>query len=297
MAEQSMKTYQEGERFPGRIGRTYADSEPAFPVPPAAPEGAPSILYIVIDDIGFGWIEPFGGRIRTPNIARLADNGLRYTNFTTTALCSPTRACLLTGRNHHSVGMAAITEMATGYPGYNGRQPQNKAAIPAMLHQHGYTCYGIGKWHNTPSEETAISGPYDRWPTGSVFGFDRFYGFLGGDCDQWHPKLFLDREPVDQPRSYEEGYHLSEDLVDRAISWTSSHHSIDPARPWLTYLAFGAMHAPHHIWPEWADKLQGAVRRWLGRLSRPGAGPPEGARGGAAEYPAARAARRRAEVG
>jgi arylsulfatase len=115
-----MKTYHEGERFPGRIGRTHAESEPAFPVPPSPPEGAPDILYIVIDDIGFGWIEPFGGRIRTPNIARLAENGLRYTNFTTTALCSPTRACLLTGRNHHSVGMASITEMATGYPGYNG---------------------------------------------------------------------------------------------------------------------------------------------------------------------------------
>jgi arylsulfatase A-like enzyme len=168
------------------------------------------------------------------------------------------RSCLITGRNHHSVGMANITELATGYPGYNGRQPQNKAGIPAMLHQHGYTSFCIGKWHNTPSEETAISGPYDRWPTGSVFGFDRYYGFLGGDCDQWYPKLFLDREAIDQPRLPEDGYHLSEDLVDRTISWTTQHRSIDPTRPWLTWLAFGAMHAPHHVAPEWIERYRGA---------------------------------------
>jgi arylsulfatase A-like enzyme len=252
-----MKTYREGERFPGEVGRTWEDSEPAFPVPPAAPEGAPNVLAVIIDDIGFGWIEPFGGAIRTPNIQRLADNGLRYTNCTTTALCSPTRAALITGRNHHSVGMAAITEMATGYPGYNARQPQNKAGLPAMLHQHGYTSFCLGKWHNTPSEETSLSGPYDRWPVGSVFGFDRFYGFLGGDSDQWQPKLFLDREPVDPPAQPEDGYHLSEDLVDRSISWTSLHRSLAPERPWFAWLAFGAMHAPHHIWPEWADRYKG----------------------------------------
>jgi len=252
-----MRTYREGQRFPGQIGRTFEDSEPAFPMPPSAPGGAPNVLCIVIDDIGFGWIEPFGGLIRTPSIERLANGGLRYTNFTTTALCSPTRASLLTGRNHHSVGMAAITEMATGYPGYNARQPQNKAGIPAMLHQHGYTSFCVGKWHNTPSEETSLAGPYDRWPDGSVFGFDRFYGFLGGDSDQWQPKLFLDREPVDPPGQPEDGYHLSQDLVDRTINWTSQHRSLAPDRPWFTWLAFGAMHAPHHIWPEWADRYKG----------------------------------------
>jgi arylsulfatase A-like enzyme len=126
-----------------------------------------------------------------------------------------------------------------------------------MLHEQGYTSFGIGKWHNTPSEETSISGPYDRWPTGPVFGFDRFYGFLGGDRDQWHPKLFLDREAVDPPALPEDGYHLSEDLADRAISWISQHRSIAPAKPWLTWLAFGAMHAPHHIWGEWADRYKG----------------------------------------
>lgn len=252
-----MKTYREGQRFTGRVGRTYEESEPAFPVPPSAPKGAPNILYVVVDDIGYGWIEPFGGLIHTPNIDRLAKNGLRYTNFHTTALCSPTRACLLTGRNHHSVGMANITELATGFPGYNGRQPQDKAGIAAMLHQHGYTTFALGKWHNTPSEETSLNGPYDRWPTGPVFGFDRFYGFLGGDSDQWYPKLFVDREPVDQPRLPEQGYHLSEDLVDHAISWVTQHRALDPGRPWLTYLAFGAMHAPHHVAPEWIDKYKG----------------------------------------
>jgi arylsulfatase A-like enzyme len=226
----AMKTYREGERFPGRIGRTWEESEPAFPMPPSAPEGAPNILYVIIDDIGFGWTETFGGLIRTPNIQRLAEGGLRYTNFTTTALCSPTRSCLISGRNHHSVGMANIPELATGFPGYNGRQPQNKAGIPAMLHQYGYTSFCVGKWHNTPSEETSISGPYDRWPTGSVFGFDRFYGFLGGDSDQWYPKLFLDREAVDQPRLPEDGYHLSEDLVDRSPVTVSTRCRSDRPR-------------------------------------------------------------------
>jgi arylsulfatase A-like enzyme len=253
-----VKTYREGERFPGEIGRTYAESEPAFPMPPEAPEGAPNVLYVIIDDIGFGWTEPFGGLIRTPNIERLAENGLRYTNFTTTALCSPTRSCLVTGRNHHSVGMANIPELATGFPGYNGRQPQDKAGIPAMLHQHGYTSYCVGKWHNTPSEETSISGPYDRWPTGDVFGFDRFYGFLGGDSDQWYPKLFMDREAIDQPALPSEGYHLSQDLAERSMSWIAQHHSISPEKPWLTWLAFGAMHAPHHVAPEWIAKYKGA---------------------------------------
>lgn len=252
-----MKTYHEGERFPGRIGRTYEQSEAAFPMPPTAPDGAPNVLYIVIDDIGFGWIDAFGGLIHTPNISRLADGGLRYTSFTTTALCSPTRSCLLTGRNHHSVGMANIPELASGFPGYNARQPQNKAGIAAMLHDYGYTSFCIGKWHNTPSEETGISGPYDRWPTGPVFGFDRFYGFMGGDSDQWYPKLFIDREAIDQPKLPEEGYHLSEDLTERAMSWIAQHKSLSPEKPWLTYLAFGAMHAPHHIWPEWADRYKG----------------------------------------
>ncbi|MEO6573674.1 MAG: sulfatase-like hydrolase/transferase, partial [Polyangiaceae bacterium] len=251
------KTYLEGEPFPGHIGRTYKESEPAFPVPPKAPDGAPNVLYIILDDVGFGWSDTFGGLVETPNITRLAKNGLSYVNFHTTALCSPTRACLLTGRNHHSVGMANITELATGYPGYNGRQPMNKAAIGAMLHPHGYTSFALGKWHNTAAEETSIIGPYDRWPTGPLFGFDRFYGFFGGDTNQWYPKLFIDREPIDQPRLPDEGYHLSEDIVDRTMSFIANHASVDPEKPWLTFLAFGACHAPHHVATEWSDRYKG----------------------------------------
>jgi arylsulfatase len=252
-----MKTYREGERFPGKIGRTYAESEPAFPVPASPPPGAPNILYIVLDDVGFGACDTFGGLVETPNITRLADGGLRYVNFHTTALCSPTRACLLTGRNHHSVGMANITELATGFPGYDGRQKPDKAGIGSMLHQHGYVSFALGKWHNTPSEETGPAGPFDRWPDGPLFGFDRFYGFMGGDSNQWYPKLYAGHEPVDQPRLPREGYHLSEDLVDKAIELISSSESVAPDRPWCTYLAFGACHAPHHVWKSWIDKYRG----------------------------------------
>jgi arylsulfatase len=252
-----LKTYQQGKPFPGRIGRTYAESEPAFPVPPTAPAGAPNILYVVIDDVGYGACDTFGGLVETPHITRLAEAGLRYTNFHTTALCSPTRACLLTGRNHHSVGMANITELATGFPGYDGRQKPDKAAVATMLHQHGYASYALGKWHNTPSEETGPTGPFDRWPDGPLFGFDRFYGFMGGDSNQWYPKLYAGREPIDQPRLPKDGYHLSEDLVDKAIDFISSHESTDPDRPWCTYLAFGACHAPHHVWKSWVDKYRG----------------------------------------
>jgi arylsulfatase len=252
-----MKSYPEGTTFNGRIGRTWQDSEPAFPVPPQAPAGAPNIVYIVLDDVGYGWCDTFGGLVETPHITRLADNGLRYTNFHTTALCSPTRSCLLNGRNHHSNGMANITELATGFPGYHARQPMDRAGVGALLRLNGYNSFGIGKWHNTPSEECGPAGPYDRWPTGAVFGFDHFYGFMGGDSDQWYPKLFRDTTPIDQPATPEEGYHLSEDLVDQAIAYVANHESVAPDKPWLLYLAFGACHAPHHAPQEWIDKYKG----------------------------------------
>lgn len=255
--ESHMKSYPEGAPFTGRVGRTWQDSEPAFPVPPTAPAGAPNILYIVIDDTGYGWNSTFGGLVDTPNITRLADHGLRYTNFHTTALCSPTRACLLTGRNHHSVGMANITELATGYPGYNARQSMDKAGIGAMLRIHGYNTFCLGKWHNTPSEEAGPAGPYDRWPCGPLFGFDRFYGFIGGDDNQWYPKLFSDNTPTNQPATPEEGYHLSADLVDKSIALIANNQSVAPDKPWLLYLAFGATHAPHHVPQEWIDKYRG----------------------------------------
>ncbi len=252
-----MKTYPEGSNYNGWIGRTYKDSEPSFPVKPKAPEGAPNILYILLDDVGYGWCDTFGGLVETPNITRLAENGLKYTNFHTTALCSPTRASLLTGRNHHSVAYGCIAEMATGYPGYNGRTPHDMAAIGSMLRLNGYNTFCSGKWHNTPAEETGPSGPYDRWPTGPLWGFDRFYGFLAGDTNHWYPALYEDNHPIDPPATPEEGYHLSEDLVDKSIEFIANHESVDPDKPWFHYLTFGACHAPHHVWPEWIEKYEG----------------------------------------
>jgi len=252
-----MKTYIEGSNYNGRIGRTWQDSEPSFPVKPKAPEGAPNILYILLDDVGYGWCDTFGGLVETPNITRLADNGLKYTNFHTTALCSPTRASLLTGRNHHSVAYGAIAEFASGYPGYNGRTPHDMAAIGSMLRMNGYNSWCAGKWHNTPQEELGPSGPYDRWPTGPLWGFDRFYGFLAGDTNHWYPALYYDNHPIDPPATPEEGYHLSEDLVDKSIEFIANHESVDPDKPWFHYLTFGACHAPHHVWPEWIEKYKG----------------------------------------
>src|SRR6516225_853027 len=180
------------EPFRGTINVDIRDSVPDWAPfePPKAPPGAASVLYIVLDDVGFSAMSCYGGPIETPNIDRIAERGLRYTNFHTTALCSPTRSCLLNGRNHHSNSMANITELATGFPGYNARQPMDKAGIGAMLRASGYNTFCVGKWHNTPSEEAGPAGPYDRWPCGPLFGFDRFYGFIGGDNDQWYPKLF-----------------------------------------------------------------------------------------------------------
>ena len=252
-----MKTYVEGSQFNGRIGRTWRESEPAFPVKAKAPADAPNILYIVLDDVGFGWCDTFGGLVGTPNITRLADAGLRYNNFHTTALCSPTRSCFLTGRNHHSNAMGCITEMATGFPGYNGRQPLDKAGIGAMLRLNGYNTFALGKWHNTPNEETGPAGPFDRWPTGPLFGFDRFYGFMAGDTNQWYPALYEDNTPIDPPATPENGYHLTEDLVDKSIELIANHESVDPDKPWLLYLAFGACHAPHHAPKEWIAKYKG----------------------------------------
>ena len=245
------------QQFKGSIGRTWEDSKPWWPQPTRSPQDAPDIVYIILDDVGFGWLSCYGGPIDTPNMDKLAGNGLLYNNWHTTALCSPSRACLLTGRNHHSVGMASVTELATGFPGYNGIMPKEKAAIGAMLRQHGYNTYAVGKWHNTPDTDVGPEGPFDRWPTGEMMGFDRFYGFLGGDCNQWYPPLVWDNHPILPPKTPEEGYHLSVDLVDRAILFLSNHESVDPEKPWLLWLAFGACHAPHHAPKEWIDKYKG----------------------------------------
>jgi arylsulfatase A-like enzyme len=244
-------------QFKGSIGRTWEDSKPWWPQPIKAPADAPNIAYIILDDVGYGWLSCYGGPIDTPNIDKLAANGLLYNNWHTTALCSPTRACLLTGRNHHSVGMAGVTEISTGFPGYNGIMPKEKAAIGALLRQYGYNTFCIGKWHNTPDTDTGPEGPFDRWPTGEMMGFDRFYGFLAGDCNQWYPPLVWDNHPILPPKTPEEGYHLSVDLVDKAILFISNHESVGPEKPWLLWLAFGAGHAPHHVPKEWIAKYKG----------------------------------------
>ena len=248
--------YQAGRPFPGVVGRTVDESSPAWPATTRAGAGAPNVLIVVLDDTGFGQLGCYGSPIATPNFDALAASGLRFTNMHTTALCSPSRSCILTGRNHHSNGMAAITELASGYPGYNGVIPFENGMLSEMLVEHGYNTYMVGKWHLTPSNQETAAGPYDRWPLAR--GFQRFYGFLGGDTSQWYPDLVYDNHQVDPPRTPEEGYHLTEDLVDKSIEFVVDSKQIDPAKPFYLHLCFGATHAPHHVPKEWADKYAGA---------------------------------------
>ena len=218
----SLVEYEPGTTFPAVIGRTVAESSPAWPKPLRAKEGSPNVIFFVLDDVGYGQMSAFGGLVNTPNIDRMAENGLRYTNMHTTALCSPSRACMLTGRNHHSNGVAAIMEMATGYPGYDGRMPFENGMLSEMLLEAGYNTFCVGKWHLSPSEESTPAGPFHRWPLGR--GFDRFYGFLGGETNQWFPDLTYDNHSVPQPKMPEEGYHLDQDLADHAIQFMLDAH-------------------------------------------------------------------------
>ena len=247
--------YEAGATFPGVIGRTAEESSPAWPAPLRPEAGAPNVVFVVLDDTGFGQLGCYGSPIATPNFDAIAANGLRYNNMHTTALCSPSRSCIVTGRNHHSNGMACITEFATGYPGYNGVIPFENGMLSEMLLEHGYSTFMVGKWHLTPSNQETAAGPYDRWPLGR--GFQRFYGFLGGDTSQWYPELVYDNHQVEPPRKPEEGYHLSEDLVDKAISFIADSKQADPEKPFYLHLCFGATHAPHHVAKEWADKYKG----------------------------------------
>ncbi len=247
--------YRKGEPFPGVIGRTADESSPAWPAQMRAKDAAPNVLFVVMDDTGFGQLGCYGSPIETPNFDRLADQGLRYTNMHTTALCSPSRSCIVTGRNHHSNGMACITELASGYPGYDGVMPFENGLLSEMLVEQGYNTFMVGKWHLTPSNEETAAGPYTRWPLGR--GFERFYGFLGGDTSQWYPDLVYDNHQVEPPRTPEEGYHLSEDLVDKSIEFIADSKQVDPDKPFYLHLCFGATHAPHHVPKEWADKYAG----------------------------------------
>ena len=248
--------YEPGASFPGVIGRTADESEPAWPRPVRAVEGSPNVVIVVLDDTGFGHLGCYGSPIATPNLDRLASRGLRYNNMHTTALCSPSRACIVTGRNHHSNAMASITEMATGYPGYNGAIPFENGFLSEMLLQHGYSTYMVGKYHLLPSREETPAGPYDRWPLGR--GFQRYYGFLGGDTSQWDPDLVYDNHQVEPPRTPAEGYHLTEDLADKAIEFIADAKQIDPGKPFYLHFCPGATHAPHHVPKEWADRYRGA---------------------------------------
>ncbi len=251
----ALKKYPAGSAFPGVIGRTFAESEPAWPEIVRARAGAPNVLYIVLDDVGYGQLGCYGSPIHTPNLDRLAEHGLRYANMHTTALCSPSRSCILTGRNHHSNAMACITEGATGYPGSNGMIPFENGFLSEILQQHGYNTFALGKWHLTPSEQCTAAGPYDRWPLGR--GFERFYGFMGGDTNQYYPDLIYDNHQVSPPTTPEEGYHLTEDLVDKAIGFIADAKQIAPEKPFYMYFCTGAMHAPHHAPKHFIDKYKG----------------------------------------
>ena len=240
--------------FPGKIGRTIADSEPSWPEP-RLPEGTPNIVLVVLDDAGFAHLGCYGSSIATPNIDRLASEGLRYTGFHTTALCSATRTCLLTGRNHHSAGIRAISNFDTGYPNTRGSISPSAGTLPAILRDAGYTTLATGKWHLAPMRECSAAGPYHNWPLQK--GFDRFYGFMQGETDQFYPELTYDNHFVAPPRSPEQGYHLSEDIVDHALGFVRDSVSLVPEKPWMLYVALGAMHAPHQAPQEYLDKYRG----------------------------------------
>jgi len=251
----ALKEYKPGSAFNGVIGRTFDVSSPAWPEPLRAKEGAPNVLFIVQDDTGFGQMGCYGSPVATPNIDALAKGGLLFNNMHTTALCSPTRSCCLTGRNHHSNAMSCITEGSTGYPGANGNIPFENGFLSEMLLQKGYNTYAIGKWHLTPADQISAAGPYDRWPLGR--GFERYYGYLGGDTHQYYPELVSDNHTVEPEKTPEEGYILIEDLTNKAISFIADSKQIAPAKPFFMYFCPGAGHAPHHVPKQWADKYKG----------------------------------------
>lgn len=239
--------------FQGTVGPTVADSKPWWPSAPIARTGAPNIIIIVLDDVGFAQLGSYGASIATPSIDSLAKAGLRYTNFHVTPLCSTTRACLLTGRNHHSVGVGFLSGFDTGFPSYRGAITPKAALISEMLHDNGYSTYAVGKWHLTPGSDLSPIGPFHQWPTQR--GFDRYYGFLWGEDDQWAPELWYDQHRIEPPAV--PGYHLSEDLVDRAEHFLRDHVSVAPERPFFLYLAFGACHAPHQAPKPFIEKYKG----------------------------------------
>jgi arylsulfatase len=238
--------------FQGTVGKTLAESKEWWPAPVKAPKGAPNVIWILLDDVGFGATSAFGGVINTPTYDSLANNGLRYTNFHTAAICAPTRAALLTGRNHHYVHMGgfAHTMLSAGFPGYDGRIPADKGTIAEILRESGYNTFAVGKYGLTPDEDASDAGPFDRWPTGK--GFDHFFGFLGSQTDQYKPDLVEDNAHV-KP----DGRHLNEQITDKAISYLTRQQKVAPNKPFFLYYAPGATHAPHQVAKEWSDLYKG----------------------------------------
>jgi arylsulfatase len=268
-------------QFEGTIGRTFEDSTPWWPPLPSAPEGAPNVVVVLLDDVGYAQFGCYGSDIRTPTFDRLAAGGRRYANYHTTALCSPTRACLLTGRNHHTNGMARVVELAAGFPGYNSHIPKENGFLSEILRDEGYATYAVGKWHLSPATEMAPGSRRDTWPLGR--GFERFYGFMGGETDQYRPDLVADNHPIEPPRTPEEGYHLTEDMADQAIAMLKDLRAVDGDRPFFLWFAPGAAHAPHQApaefieayrgqfdqgWDVWRDEVY--ARQLASGLLRPG---------------------------
>ena len=244
LAEPEPQTYSE-------LDARNATAPPRFEV--KAPERAPNVVIVLIDDLGFGGPSTFGGPIRTPTLDLLAETGLRFNNFHTTALCSPTRNALKTGRNHHTTNTGSIMESSTAFPGNTGQVPNSVAPLAEMLRLNGYSTGAFGKWHETAAWETSVSGPFDRWPTHQ--GFDKFYGFIGGETDQWYPLIYDGVIKVDPPKI--ENYHFTVDMTNQAINWVKAQQSMTPDKPFFVYYATGAVHAPHHVPKEWADKYKG----------------------------------------
>ena len=226
-----------------------------LPRPRRLPDDAPNILIVLIDDAGPGLPDTYGGEVHTPTLSRIANTGVSFNRFHTTAMCSPTRAALLTGRNHHRVGAGVIASLGNDWDGYTGVWPATSASLARVLGEYGYATSAFGKWHNTPHAETSQAGPFDRWPTGRLVGFDYFYGFLAGETSQYEPALVENFNRL--PAQHHEGYHLTEDMADKAIKWMRTQRALAPEKPFLMYWAPGAVHGPHHVAKEWADKYKG----------------------------------------
>ena len=241
--------------FQGKIDPSRDKSKPDWPVRPGAPKGAPNVVLILLDDVGFGATATFGGPVATPFLSQLAASGLRYNRFHVNAMCSPTRGALLSGRNNHEIGFGVITESAAGYPGYNSVWPKSAASVAEVLKLNGYSTAAFGKWHNTPVWEVNPAGPFDHWPTG--LGFEYFYGFLGAAVSQWEPTLYRNTTPVEAAAGHKGIYHLTSDLVNDAIHWVEQHDAVSPQKPFFLYLATGATHQPHHVPQEWVAKQKG----------------------------------------